>query len=217
MTGRRARLPRPPPKCFTPSRAGIFRLRDSKVIFSASGRRPAVKEEEPGVRLLALAFIAVLGMAEPAAAQQVRNLANINGWRAFVVQSDGGLLCGMGTDANRLGRFFWIKVERLRGELHGFVQVGDRSWNVRQEARGQFIVAIDSRRAELNYIGTSNPEMIEASYQGAFNNFISFVETFAAGYRMQLLFPGENVAPWSADLRGTRAVTEAFLACARRI
>jgi hypothetical protein len=59
--------------------------------------------------------------------------------------------------------------------------------------------------------------MIEASYQGAFNNFINFVEAFAAGLRMQVTFPGETVAPWSADLRGTRAVTEAFLACARRI
>jgi hypothetical protein len=59
--------------------------------------------------------------------------------------------------------------------------------------------------------------MIEASYQGAFRNFVNFVEAFAAGYRMQVTFPGERVAPWSADLRGTRAVTEAFLACARRI
>ena len=82
-------------------------------------------------------------MAVPAAAQQVRDLANVNGWRAYVAQGDGGLLCGMGTEANRLGRFFWIKVERLRGQLHGFVQVGDRSWNVRPEARGQIVIAID--------------------------------------------------------------------------
>ena len=169
------------------------------------------------MRLLALALVAALGMAAPAAAQQVRDIANVNGWRAYVAQGDGSLLCGMGTDANRVGRFFWIKVERLRGQLHGFVQVGDRSWNVRQEARGRIVIAIDSRRAELNYIGTNDPQMIEASYQGAFDNFLNFVQAFAAGYRMQLLFPGENVTPWSADLRGTRAVTEAFLACARRI
>lgn len=169
------------------------------------------------MRLLALVLVAALGMAVPAAAQQVRDLANVNGWRAYVAQGDGGLLCGMGTEANRLGRFFWIKVERLRGQLHGFVQVGDRSWNVRPEARGQIVIAIDRQRAELNYIGTSRPDMIEASYQGAFDNFINFVEAFAAGYRMQLLFPGERVEPWSADLRGTRVVTEAFLGCARRI
>jgi len=169
------------------------------------------------VRILALAFAAALASATPASAQQVRDIANINGWRAYVAQTNSGPLCGMGTDANRLGRFFWIKVERLQGNLHGFVQVGDRSWNVRQEARGRIIIAIDNRRAELNYIGTSRPEMIEASYQGAFNNFLNFVEAFAAGYRMQVIFPGERVDPWSADLRGTRAVTEAFLACARRI
>ena len=178
---------------------------------------PAAAEEEPGVRFLALALVAALGMAAPASAQQVRDLANVNGWRAYVAQGDGGFLCGMGTDANRIGRFFWIKVERLRGQLHGFVQVGDRSWNVRQEARGQIVIAIDRQRAELNYIGTSRPDMIEASYRGAFDNFLNFVQTFAAGYRMQVLFPGERVEPWSADLRGTRAVTEAFLACARRI
>lgn len=169
------------------------------------------------MRILALAFAAALASATPASAQQVRDIANINGWRAYVAQTNSGPLCGMGTDANRLGRFFWIKVERLQGNLHGFVQVGDRSWNVRQEARGRIIIAIDNRRAELNYIGTSRPEMIEASYQGAFNNFLNFVEAFAAGYRMQVIFPGERVDPWSADLRGTRAVTEAFLACARRI
>ncbi|MBR0672218.1 hypothetical protein [Neoroseomonas soli] len=169
------------------------------------------------MRLLALALAAALAMAAPVSAQQVRDIANVNGWRAYVAQSDSGVLCGMGTDANRVGRYFWIKVERLRGELHGFVQVGDRSWNVRQEARGRIVIAIDNRRAELNYIGTGSPEMIEASYQGAFNNFINFVEAFAAGYRMQVIFPGERVEPWSADLRGTRAVTEAFLACARRI
>jgi hypothetical protein len=169
------------------------------------------------VRRLALALAAAIALASPASAQQVRNLAAINGWTAYVAQSDSGALCGMGTEANRLGRFFWIKVERLRGELHGFVQVGDRSWNVRQEATGRIIIAIDNRRAELNYTGTNRPDMIEASYQGAFANFLNFVEAFAAGLRMQVLFPGERVEPWSADLRGTRAVTEAFLACARRI
>ncbi|WP_198370976.1 hypothetical protein [Roseomonas rosulenta] len=169
------------------------------------------------MRRLALALLAAFAFAAPASAQQVRNLAVVNGWTAYVAQSDGGPLCGMGTNANRLGRFFWIKVERLRGNLHGFVQVGDQSWNVRQGATGRIVISIDSRRAELNYTGTSRPDMIEASYQGAFSNFINFVEAFAAGYRMQVTFPGENVAPWSADLRGTRAVTEAFLACARRI
>lgn len=169
------------------------------------------------MRRLALALLAAFAIAAPASAQQVRNLAAVNGWTAYVAQSDGGPLCGMGTNANTLGRFFWIKVERLRGQLHGFVQVGDRAWNVRQGATGRIVIAIDGRRAELNYAGTSRPDMIEASYQGAFNNFINFVEAFAAGLRMQVTFPGETVAPWSADLRGTRAVTEAFLACARRI
>jgi hypothetical protein len=169
------------------------------------------------VRRIALALVAAFAIAAPAQAQQVRNLAAVNGWTAYVAQSDSGPLCGMGTNANTLGRFFWIKVERLRGQLHGFVQVGDNSWNVRQQATGRIVISIDGRRADLNYTGTSRPDMIEASYQGAFNNFINFVEAFAAGLRMQVTFPGETVAPWSADLRGTRAVTEAFLACARRI
>jgi hypothetical protein len=169
------------------------------------------------VRRIALALVAAFALAAPASAQQVRNLAAVNGWTAYVAQSDGGPLCGMGTNANTMGRFFWIKVERLRGNLHGFVQVGDRTWNVRREATGRIVIAIDGRRAELNYTGTSRPDMIEASYQGAFNNFVNFVEAFAAGLRMQVSFPGESVEPWSADLRGTRAVTEAFLACARRI
>jgi hypothetical protein len=168
------------------------------------------------MRFLALALAAVLTLAAPASAQ-VRDIAAVNGWRAYVAQTENGPLCGMGTDANSLGRFFWIKVERLRGNLHGFVQVGDRTWNVRQGATGKIVIAIDSRRAELNYHGTTRADMIEASYQGAFQNFMNFVEAFALGLRMQVLFPGENVSPWSADLRGTRAVTEAFLACARRI
>lgn len=169
------------------------------------------------MRRLALALAALIAGALPASAQQVRDLANINGWRAYVAMTDGEPLCGMGTNANAQGRFFWIKVERLRGNLHGYVQIGDRSWNVRQGATGKVVVRIDQRNAELNYHGTNRPDMIEASYQGAFPNFLRFVEAFALGLRMQILFPGENVAPWSADLRGTRAVTEAFLACARRI
>jgi hypothetical protein len=173
--------------------------------------------ERHAVRPILLTLLAVLTCAAPASAQQVRDLASVDGWRAYVAQAEGGLLCGMGTNANRLGRYFWIKVERLRGELHGFVQIGDQSWNVRPEARWRIVIAIDNRRAELNDIGTSRPDMIEASYQGAFNNFLNFVEAFAAGLRMQVSFPGENPAPWAADLRGTRAVTEAFLACARRI
>ena len=169
------------------------------------------------MRLLALALMGLIASVAPSSAQQVRNLAAVNGWTAYVAQSDGGPLCGMGTNANNMGRFFWIKVERLRGEMHGFIQVGDRSWNVRQQATGRIVVAIDRRSAELNYHGTSRPDMIEASYRGAFENFINFVEAFALGLRMQVSFPGERVEPWSADLRGTRAVTEAFLACARRI
>lgn len=169
------------------------------------------------MRRFTLALVAIIAMAAPATAQQVRNLAAVNGWVAYVAQSDGGQLCGMGTEANTTGRFFWIKVERLRGELHGFVQVGDRSWNVRQGSTGRIVIGIDRQQAELNYTGTNRPDMIEASYQGAFRNFINFVEAFALGMRMQVSFPGEDVAPWSADLRGTRAVTDAFLACARRI
>lgn len=169
------------------------------------------------MRLLALALMGLIASAAPSSAQQVRNLASVNGWTAYVAQNPGGPLCGMGTNANSAGRFFWIKVERLRGEMHGFIQVGDRSWNVRQEATGRIVVAIDRRSAELNYHGTSRPDMIEASYRGAFQNFINFVEAFARGLRMQVSFPGERVEPWSADLRGTRTVTEAFLACARRI
>ena len=169
------------------------------------------------MRRLVLALVATLAMAAPAAAQQVRNLAAVNGWVAYVAQSNSGQLCGMGTEANSMGRFFWIKLERLNGELHGFVQVGDRSWNVRTEATGRIVIAIDRQRAELNYTGTSRTDMIEASYRGASDNFINFVRAFALGNRMQVTFPGENVDPWSADLRGTRVVTDAFLACARRI
>ena len=156
-------------------------------------------------------------MAAPAAAQQVRNLASNNGWVAYIAQSNSGQLCGMGTEANSRGRFFWIKVERLQGNLHGFIQVGDRDWNVRQEATGRIVVGIDAQRAELNYTGTARRDMIEASYRGAFDNFLNFVRAFALGNRMQVSFPGENVQPWGADLRGTRMVTEAFLSCARRI
>lgn len=169
------------------------------------------------MRLVPLALAALLALAAPASAQNVRNLSSINGWTAYIAETNGQYLCGMGTNANARGRFFWIKVERLQGNLHGFIQLGDRSWNVRREARGRVVVAIDRQRADLNYTGTSQPDMIEASYQGAFNNFIRFVEAFALGLRMQITFPGENVDPWVADLRGTRAVTEAFLACARRI
>lgn len=169
------------------------------------------------MRLFALALAAFLAAAVPASAQQVRNLASVNGWVAYVAQSNSGPLCGMGTNANNMGRFFWIKVERLRGELHGFIQVGDGSWNVRREATGRILVTIDRSSAELTYTGTSRRNMIEASYSGAFQNFVNFVEAFARGLRMQVSFPGERIQPWSADLRGTRAVTEAFLACARRI
>ena len=169
------------------------------------------------MRQLLLALVAVMFGTGPASAQQVRNLASVNGWVAYIASTSNGPVCGMGTDANRMGRFFWIKVERLRGNLHGFIQVGDRAWNVRQGATGRVVVGIDGQRAELAYSGTRRPDMIEASYRGAFNNFLNFVRTFALGMRMQVSFPGENLAPWSADLRGTRAVTEAFLECARRI
>jgi hypothetical protein len=169
------------------------------------------------MRRLTLALVAALAFALPAKAQEVRNLASVNGWVAYIAQSNNGPLCGMGTEANSRGRFFWIKLERLSGDLHGFVQVGDRSWNVRDGATGRIIIGIDQQRAELNYTGTSRPDMIEASYRGAFNNFINFVRAFALGNRMQVSFPGETVEPWGADLRGTRAVTDAFLACARRI
>ena len=169
------------------------------------------------MRRLTLALVAALALAVPAMAQDVRNLASVNGWVAYIAQSANGQLCGMGTEANTRGRFFWIKLERLSGDLHGFVQVGDRSWNVRNGATGRIVIGIDRQRAELNYAGTSRADMIEASYRGAFNNFINFVRAFALGNRMQVTFPGENVDPWTADLRGTRAVTDAFLACARRI
>jgi hypothetical protein len=169
------------------------------------------------MRSLTLALAAFIALAVPARAQDVRNLASVNGWVAYIAQSDNGQLCGMGTEANSRGRFFWIKLERLSGDLHGFVQIGDRSWNVRDGVTGRIIIGIDRQRAELHYTGTRRPDMIEASYRGAFDNFISFVRAFALGNRMQVTFPGENVEPWGADLRGTRAVTDAFLACARRI
>lgn len=169
------------------------------------------------MRLITLALAVFLATHAPASAQKVSNLASVNGWVAFLAQTNTGPLCGMGTEANANGRYLWIKVERLQGNLHGFVQMGDRAWNVRPDATGRIVIAIDRQSAELHYRGTDRPEMIEASYRDAFQNFLRFVEAFALGLRMQVIFPDQNLTPWSADLRGTRAVTEAFLACARRI
>lgn len=171
------------------------------------------------MRAFLLAALILAGAVPAATAQNTIPLAATNGWEAFQVppNPNGSGLCGMGTNANSRGRFIWIKVERLRGQLHGFVQVGQDNWNVADSVRGRLHVAIDGRVAELHYTGTQRGTTIEASYQGAFNNFINFVESFAAGYRMEIRFPDDDIAPWTADLRGTRAVTNAFVACARRL
>jgi len=78
------------------------------------------------------------------------------------------------------------------------------------------IVAIDRQHAELHHTGTSRPDVIEACCRGAFDSFLN-VRAFALGMRMEVIFPDERADPWSGDLRGARAGTEAFLACARRI
>jgi hypothetical protein len=171
------------------------------------------------MRAFLLAALILAGLAPAARAQNTVTLSTVNGWEAYQVppNPNGSGLCGMGTGANRQGRFIWIKVERLNGRLHGFVQVGQQGWTVASTVRGRLHVVIDGRIAELNYTGTNRGTTVEASYQGAFNNFINFVEGFAAGNRMEIRFPDDDIAPWSADLRGTRAVTNAFVACARRI
>lgn len=144
-------------------------------------------------------------------------LVEVNGWRAFGgVGSSGIPLCGMGTAANRVGRFFWIKAERQGGVLTGYVQLGANTWTVRDGARGEVVVNIDGRDVRLAYAGAGR-DIIEATYAGRFDNFLRFVELFAGGSRMQIRFPGENLEPWGANLGGTRRVTEAFLACARNL
>ena len=164
--------------------------------------------------LSALALL--LALAAPAAAQaQIRTLLEINGWRVTVAPSASGPVCSMGTDANTMGRAFWMRVERLRGELHGYIHVSDQSWSVPRENRGQIVVFLDNQRAELSWTGTAFPTRIEASYLGAWNNFLNFVEAFAAGNTMRVTFPGSRLESWSADLRGTRRVTNTFLDCIR--
>jgi hypothetical protein len=166
------------------------------------------------MRLLFAAAALLLALAGPAAAQ-TRTLIEINGWRVTVSPSSAGPICSMGTDANTLGRAFWMRVERLRGDLHGYIHVSDESWSVPRDNRGQIVVFLDNRRAELSWTGTSIPTRIEASYLGAWNNFMNFVEAFAAGNTMRVTFPGSRLESWSADLRGTRRVTNTFLDCIR--
>ncbi len=113
------------------------------------------------------------------------------------------------------GRAFWMRVERLRGELHGYVHVSDVNWSVGREQRGQIVVFLDSRRAELSWTGTSIPTRIEASYLNAWRNFLNLAEAFAGGNTMRVTFPGSRLESWSADLRGTRRVTNVFLDCIR--
>lgn len=166
------------------------------------------------MRLLFAAAALLLALAGPAAAQ-TRTLIEINGWRVTVSPSASGPICSMGTDANTMGRAFWMRVERLRGDLHGYIHVSDASWSVPRENRGQIVVFIDNRRAELSWTGTSIPTRIEASYLGAWRNFLNFAEAFAGGNTMRVTFPGSRLDSWSADLRGTRRVTNAFMDCIR--
>ncbi|HEY4254010.1 MAG TPA: hypothetical protein VGM87_22575 [Roseomonas sp.] len=171
------------------------------------------------MRACLFAILILAGFVPAAMAQNTTTLAQANGWEAFQIPPgpNGPGLCGMGTSANNRGRFIWIKVERQQGVLVGFVQLGQTNWTVADSVRGRLHILIDGRVAELHYRGTSRGTTIEASYSGAFNNFINFVESFASGYRMEVRFPEDDIEPWTADLRGTRAVTNAFVACARRI
>ena len=168
------------------------------------------------MRHLALALAALLVIGTPAGAQQVRDLANVNGWRAYVAQGDGGRCAAwapMRTASAASSGSRWSACAATCMASSRSVTALERPPGRHRAHRGR-----DRRRpAELNYIGTTRQDMIEASYQGAFDNFLNFVRAFAAGNRMQVSFPGERVAPWSANLRGTRAVTDAFLACARRL
>jgi hypothetical protein len=166
------------------------------------------------MRAFLAAAALLLALAGPAAAQ-TRTLVEINGWRATIAATNSGPVCSMGTDANTMGRAFWMRVERLRGELHGYVHVSDANWSVPRDNRGQIVVFLDSRRAELSWTGTSIPTRIEASYLGAWRNFLNLAEAFAGGNTMRVTFPGSRLESWSADLRGTRRVTNVFLDCIR--
>lgn len=169
------------------------------------------------MRKIVLTLAALFGFSAPGYAQ-VETLVTVNGWRAYsATAASGRQLCGMGTSARRTGRFFWIKAQRLSGSIVGFVQIGDRAWSVPREARGRIVVAIDRRRAELRYTGTRRPTMIEASYRGAYNNFLGFVRAFALGNRMEITFPNGSIRPWGANLGGTERVTRAFLECTARL
>jgi hypothetical protein len=216
-TGRRHG--RDAPAAVTPDANGrrvILRTDELAVMFSDTAGCPAGNGRLAMLRSVLVLWILVIASA-PAAAQ-VRDLISVNGWRAYIASTpSGGELCGMGTNANANGRFFWIKVQRVRGDLVGFIQVGDRAWSVPRDARGRILVAIDQRSAELRYTGTRRPTMIEASYRGAHANFVNFVRAFAQGQRMRISFPGGSIRPWSADLRGTERVTRAFIACSGRI
>ena len=166
------------------------------------------------MRLIFAAAALLLALAGPAAAQ-TRTLIEINGWRVTVSPSPAGPICSMGTDANTLGRAFWMRVERLRGDLHGYVHISDRSWSVPRDNRGSLALFIDSRRANLSWTGTSTPTRIEASYLNAWGNFMNFVQAFAGGNTLRITFPNSQLQPWNADLRGTRRVTDVFLNCIR--
>ncbi len=168
------------------------------------------------MRHLLAALALLLALAAPAAAQaQIRTLVEINGWRVTVAPSASGPICSMGTDANTMGRAFWMRVERLRGELHGYIHVSDQSWSVPRDSQGRIVVFLDNRRAELNWTGTAFPTRIEASYLGAWNNY-----RLRRGLRRRQHHAGDLPRQparrsWSADLRGTRRVTNTFLDCIR--
>ena len=102
------------------------------------------------MRKLIIILAVLFGMPAPAFAQ-VETLVSVNGWRAYsATSSSGRQLCGMGTSARRTGRFFWIKAQRLSGNMRRLrPDRRPRLVGPAQRARAHRGRRSTSRRAEL--------------------------------------------------------------------
>ena len=155
----------------------------------------------------AVALMAGVAMAQPALAQNARELAQAGSWTARVAISDrGAAMCVM----SNVTRPFGVHIKYFRGTRHLVLHLFRDGWDIPRDVEVPLLIGVDGGNqwnARASSLGdgleVTIPERMVQEFETALRN----------GEFLEIRFPNHREEGWRVRLSGLDTVAPAFADC----
>jgi hypothetical protein len=162
----------------------------------------------------ALFLAAMLGISNPASAQNSATLETRGHWSSFVARTpDNTFICGIDVIDPNDGRHMMIKWFQRSSRIT--FHVSHPRWNITTGRRINVEFQVEGHSAWAANAFTAGPSTLEWVIES--DSIARFENQFRYGHRMFLRFPGTGENYWVVSLYGTNAIVNSLVECMRSV